>query len=109
MDEVVGYALRRDGRQERITQIRGEGAPGPLLAVALARDPSIDSLLWLSDLTVPGAPSIRSLCIVWIESITSSAGGAPIDSVVRISRTDVAAASCTGALPSPSRRARRRT
>jgi len=55
MDEVVGYALRRDGRQERITQVRGNGAPGPLLAAALARDPSIDSLLWLSDLTVPGA------------------------------------------------------
>ena len=57
---------------------------------------------------MPGAPSIRSECMVWIESITSSAGGAAF-SVVRMSRTEVAAASCTGASPSPSRRARSRT
>ena len=37
------------------------------------------------------------------------AGGGLPDSVVRMSRTDVAAASCTGALPSPSRCARNRT
>ena len=47
--------------------------------------------------------------MVWIESITSSAGGSPSPSVVRMSRTEVAAASRTGALPSPSRTARSRT
>ena len=35
---------------------------------------SAEARTWL---TVPGAPSIWSECIVWIESITSSAGGAP--------------------------------
>ena len=47
--------------------------------------------------------------MVWIESITSSAGGCPRRSVVRMSRTEVAAASRTGAAPRPSRRARSRT
>ena len=65
-----------------------------------------DARTWL---TVPGAPSIKSLCIVWIESITSKAGGAPFPMVVNMSRTEVAAANCTGASPSPSRRARKRT
>ena len=45
--------------------------------------------------------------MVWIESITSSAGGSA-STVVKMSRTEVAAASSTGALPSPSRTARRR-
>ncbi|MCY1180786.1 hypothetical protein D9M73_212550 [compost metagenome] len=60
-------------------------------------------------LTVPGAPSIKSLCIVWIESITSKAGGVAWPSVVRMSRVEDAAASITGAWPRPSRRARKRT
>ena len=60
-------------------------------------------------LTVPGAPSIKSECIVWIESITSSASGRPLPRVVRMSRTEVAEASRTGASPSPRRRARSRT
>ena len=60
-------------------------------------------------LTVPGAPSIRSEYMVWIESITTRAGGADSPSVVKMSRTEVAAASRSGAAPSPSRRARRRT
>jgi hypothetical protein len=47
--------------------------------------------------------------MVWIESMMRSAGGVPIDRVVRMSRTEVAAASRTGACPSPSRRARSRT
>ena len=41
--------------------------------------------------------------MVWIESITSSAGGPLSAMVVRMSRTEVAAASWTGASPSPSR------
>jgi hypothetical protein len=60
-------------------------------------------------LTVPGAPSIRSLCMVWIESMITKAGGAPSPSVVNMSRTEVAAASWTGAEPRPRRRARSRT
>ena len=58
---------------------------------------------------MPGAPSIWSECIVWMESITTSAGGGIVANVVRMSRTDVADASNKGALPNPSRPARSRT
>ena len=47
--------------------------------------------------------------MVWIESMTSNAGGSPSPIVVKMSRTDVAAANRTGARPSPSRTARSRT
>ena len=60
-------------------------------------------------LTVPGAPSIWSECMVWIESITNRAGGGMPDSVVRMSRTDVAEASAIGAPARPRRSARIRT
>src|SRR3546814_19651888 len=43
-------------------------------------------------LTVPGAPSIKSLCTVWIESLIRSSGFKS-DIVVRMSRTDEEAAS----------------
>ena len=59
--------------------------------------------------TVPGADSTVSVHMVWIESITISRGGLPSDSVAMMSSTEVSAASCTGALASPSRAARSRT
>ena len=59
--------------------------------------------------TVPGAPSMVSECMVWIESITSKAGGSPLPSVVRMSRTEVSDASRIGASTNPMRLARRRT
>ena len=54
--------------------------------------------------TEPGADVSWSEYIVWIESITSKSGAA--GNVAKISRTDVALASPTGAWPSPSRCAR---
>ena len=49
-------------------------------------------------LTVPGADSIASLHMVWIESITTNFGGSPDPSVATMSSTSVWAASWTGAL-----------
>jgi hypothetical protein len=59
--------------------------------------------------TVPGADSTVSVHMVWIESITASAGGRPWLKVAMMSSTFVSAASSTGASASPSRSARRRT
>ena len=44
-----------------------------------------------------------------ISEFDRALGGGPSPSVVNMSRTEVALASCTGALPNPSRCARRRT
>ena len=76
------------------------------LALAYRISSSAQPRTWL---TVPGAPSMVSECIVWIESITSSAGGSPLPSVVRISRTEVSEASRIGASATPLREARSRT
>ena len=59
--------------------------------------------------TVPGALSSVSSHMVWIESITTSLGASGRSSVATMSRTMVAAASWTGASPTPSRSARSRT
>lgn len=55
-DEVAGYFLRQGGRGERVTVLRAPGAaePSQLVAAALARDPSIDSMIWIADRMVPG-------------------------------------------------------
>ena len=60
-------------------------------------------------LTVPGVLSIVSSHMVWMESITATLGASGRSSVATMSRTEVAAVSCTGASPRPSRSARRRT
>ena len=48
-------------------------------------------------LTVPGALSSVSRYIVWIESMTTRSGASSLSSEAAMSRTLVAAASCTGA------------
>ena len=59
--------------------------------------------------TVPGALSIVSSHMVWILSITTSARLGSASSEAAISRTLIAAASCSGASSSPKRCARIRT
>ena len=56
LGEVAGFMLREGGRHERVTVLRAPGAmrPAALVAAALARDPTIDSLLWVADPTLPG-------------------------------------------------------
>ena len=48
-------------------------------------------------MTVPGADSTVSVHMVWIESMITSRGGWPCDSVATMSSTQVSAASSTGA------------
>ena len=60
-------------------------------------------------LTVPGAESIVSIHMVWMESITTMAASAAASSAAPMSRTLMVAASSSCASASPSRRARSRT
>ena len=59
--------------------------------------------------TVPGAESRLSTYMVWIESMITAAGGRAVSRLATMSRTEVAAASTTGAPARPRRRARRRS
>ena len=59
--------------------------------------------------TVPGADSMASVHMVWMESMMISRGVLPSESVAMMSSTAVSAASSTGASASPSRSARSRT
>ena len=59
--------------------------------------------------TVPGADSIMSVHMVWIESMMTRRGVLPSDSVAMMSSTEVSAAISTLASPRSSRSARSRT